>query len=250
MGRNGVAQRRACLVAACGVWLCIAGCVDKTPQQAPRAVTTEIQSPAQEIVSLPTSRPAAVPEPKIIAGTERSTLLYPCKQARPETLSEAVQGLLGPQGTAQPSAALNTVIVADAPDTVNTVMKALQEMDHGSAQLLIEARVVEIKLDSDLETEVEHLLQMADSSGSSLRSGSLTLKTPGGSPQSDQGGNIHIRPWSSSSGQFDTFVRLLVTRGKAKILPPLILSFRRARRAASLPARKCPCKAPRLFRDR
>jgi type II secretory pathway component GspD/PulD (secretin) len=236
MGRAGDWRRRVWLAGAVGACFGVMGCtqMDKPREPATRPVITEIQSPttapslpvAVEITSLPPVRPTTVPVATVIAGAERSTLLYPCKEARPETLAEAVQGLLGPQGTAQPSAALNTVVVVDAPETVVAIQKAMEEMDHNTAQLLIEARVVEIKLDSDLETEIEHLLNIADTNNGVVRSSSVALKTPGGSPQNDQGANLALRPWSSDGSNFETFVRLLVTRGKAKILssPNLIVS--------------------------
>ncbi len=105
MGRSGDLKRRTYLAGVVGACLCAAGCtqMDKPQEPTTRPLVREVGplSPATEITSLPSTRPTTVPAPTIIAGVERSTLLYPCKEARPETLSEAVQGLLGPQGTAQ-----------------------------------------------------------------------------------------------------------------------------------------------------
>ena len=141
---------RGLILAACAGGLA-AGCVTKeppSPATRPVTLTTGVVLP-EEMTELPTTQPV-LREPKVIIGKEKSTLLYPCRQARPETLADAVTGLLSPQGTASASAALNTVIVSDAPETIDSVRDALMEMDHSVGQLLVESRVVEVKLESDL----------------------------------------------------------------------------------------------------
>jgi general secretion pathway protein D len=162
----------------------------------------------------------------MIEEGEKGTLIYTARFARPETLREAIEGLITPEGSAQASASLNTLIVADRKDVVRSILAVLKEIDKPGQQLLVEARVVEITLDSDLETELSHVLTVAGSPGSFFQSGDITLKTPGATPTPGQGISINIRPWSSDGKRIDDFLRVLLTRGKARILssPNLVVS--------------------------
>ena len=215
-------------LAAAAISLVVIGCAPRQPQaRTPASPTTTTSSaPLEEMAVLPTSRPSTIQQPRIIKGVDRSTLIYPCRHARPETLAEAVTGLLSPQGTVQASAAINTLIVVDNAETVESISEALREMDHSVAQLLIESRVVEVKLDSDLEYELSQLLTVPVGNNAFFQSGGVTLTTPGGSPTVGQGLDLNVRPWSSDGKRLDSFIRFLITRGKAKILssPNLIVS--------------------------
>ena len=73
---------------------------------------------------------------------------------------------------------------------------------------------------------MQYLLTVTPGDNSFFQTGGITLKTPGGSPASDQGLDLNLRPWSSDGKRFDMFIRFLVTRGKAKILssPNLVVS--------------------------
>jgi general secretion pathway protein D len=107
-------------------------------------------------------------------------------------------------------------------------MNVLNEIDRPVAQLLVEARVVEVAVDSDLEYEMEYLLKRVGAGGSSFfQTGTGgNFNTPGGTPSEGQGLLGALRVWEKGGDTFDAFIRLLVTRGKAKILssPNLIVS--------------------------
>jgi len=218
-----------------------AGCVEKKPpeQSTTPRVWTEGGQSIVDMFALPTTRPAPLPEPRIIEDItfpttrpdilpiSKGTLIYTCRNARPETLKEAVEGLISPEGSIQASPSLNTLVIADNLDTVKSVLKVLQEIDRPVAQLLVEARVVEIALDSDLEYEIKHALTIPpEDAGNFLQSSSVAFKTPGPQPTEGQGGPIDIRTWSANGKYLDAFIRLLITKGKAKILssPNLLVS--------------------------
>jgi general secretion pathway protein D len=168
------------------------------------------------------------PTESVAAATVRKgTLIYTCRYARTEVLKDAVEGLISPEGSVQASPALNTLIITDSLETVRSVLKVLQEIDRPVPQLLVEARVLEITLDSDLEYEVEHLLNIpASDQNSFFQTSSLTLATPGAQPTIGQGAKITIRPWYDNGKYLQEFIRLLITKDKAKILssPNLLVS--------------------------
>ena len=224
---------RAAAASALAVVVLAAGCAEqkKPPEPAepqPRLTVSAddvYEQPVRRLAStMPTTRPAP-PQPKVIEEGERATLIYPCRCARPETLGESIEGLLSPEGTVSVNPALNNVIVSDRGLNVRSILNVLNEIDHPVAQLLVEARVVEVAVDSDLEYEIEHLLTNAGNSFFQTGTG-FNFNTPGGTPIEGQGGIGRLRVWADGDDHLDSFIRLLVTRGKAKILssPNLIVS--------------------------
>lgn len=209
------------------------GCQSKPPPKPvtgltglfPPSITDLIHEPG------PTTAPTAA-EPKVIDqpassdGTVKSTLVYTARHARPDVLKDAVAGLLNPDGTAQDSAALNSLIIQDEKPVITSVLGVLESLDQPGCQLLVEARVVEVTLTSDLEYEISHTLKMPNSPELLIQSSDITLKTPGAAPTAGQGSAVTIRPWSSSDVTLDNFVRLLQSRGNANILsnPNVIVS--------------------------
>jgi type II secretory pathway component GspD/PulD (secretin) len=161
---------------------------------------------------------AAAPEPKLIDAGDKATLVYPARHARPEVLKDAVSGLLNPDGTIQDSAALNSLVIQDEKKVVANILAVLQSIDNPIPQLLVEARVVEVTLDDDLEYEIQHTLTIPNSPGAFFQNSDITLKVPGSSPTVNQGAELHIRPWASADIRLDNFIRLLQTKGKANIL--------------------------------
>ena len=225
-----------------------AACVEKTTNPQPTAAAPKVWTEGGQVVNLsapPTSPPAPLPEPRIIEDITyvqgrpetqpstqpvviaKGTLIYTCRNARPEVLKEAVEGLISPEGSIQASPSLNTLVLSDNLDTVRSVLKVLQEVDRPVAQLLVEARVLEVTLDSDLEYEVKHTLTIPPGSDTNfLQSSNIRFDTPGAQPTEGQGGPIDIRSWADSGKYLDSFIRVLLTKGKAKILssPNLLVS--------------------------
>ncbi len=218
------------LVAAAAGGLALAGCAKDRPRPTPTRVQVNddnrYRQPMRRLAStMPTTRPAAA-QAKLIEEGERSTLIYPCKFARTEVLGESIEGLLSPEGTVSVSPALNHVIVSDRAANVRSIMNVLAEIDRPVAQLLVEARVVEVAVDSDLAYEIEHILTRAAGNSFFQSDTGANFNTPGGTPTEGQGALGTLRLWADGDDHLDTFIRLLVTRGKAKILssPNLIVS--------------------------
>jgi type II secretory pathway component GspD/PulD (secretin) len=175
----------------------------------------------------PATQPVAPPpEPVFIDQGERATLIYTCREARAEVLAEAIDGLVSPEGSVSPSGSLNALVVHDRADNVRGMLQVLREIDRATNQLLVEARVLEVTIDKDLETELRYLLSVPKNSDSFFRSSEMLLLTPGAQPSLFQGADIFLRPFAAGDKTLDTFVRLLLTRGKARILssPNLLVS--------------------------
>ncbi|MGB7160044.1 MAG: secretin N-terminal domain-containing protein [Tepidisphaeraceae bacterium] len=206
------------------------GCAKKKPPAPAPVVQVSAddvyQQPVRRLAStMPTTRPAPA-QPKLIEEGERSTLIYPCKFAKTEVLGDSIEGLLSPEGTVSVTPALNNVIVSDRAANVRSIMNVLQEIDRPVAQLLVEARVVEVAVDSDLEYEIQYLLERVGGNSFFQTGSGGNFNTPGGTPSEGQGLLGNLRVWADGADHLDAFIRLLVTRGKAKILssPNLIVS--------------------------
>ncbi len=164
----------------------------------------------------------AVPEPRIVNTGDRSHLIYYCKHQRPETLRDAVKSFIGLEGTLSISGELNAVILSEMSGRVSELLELLKELDQSRPQLLVEARLVEVNLDDDLEIELNHLFtQTSGGLRGGVQTGSeIDLDTPGNAPLVDQGSLLNLRPWTSTDGlkRLDTFFRALVNKGQANIL--------------------------------
>jgi general secretion pathway protein D len=178
---------------------------------------------AREAATQPVAPP---PEPVVIDQGERSTLIYTCRESRAETLADAIDGLISPEGSIDPSGPLNALIVHDRSENVRAMLEVLRNIDKPTNQLLVEARVLEVTVDKDLETEVRALLSVPKNSDSFFRTSEMLFLTPGPQPTVFQGADIFLRPFAAGDKTLDLFVRLLLTKGKARILssPNLLVS--------------------------
>ena len=223
-----VRRRVGSLLAGAAIVLAIAGCSSRQADSGPAKFVTSDAPIDPVVVDLlrkrATREPTTLPAPQIVEDGVRATLIYSARNAQPQVLREAVEGLVSPEGSVQESASLNVIVVTDRSELIPPMLKVLEGLDRPVAQLLVEARVIEVTLDSDLEYEIRHALSVAGAS-SFLQSSGITLGTPGGSPLGDQGSLVNIRSWSNDGNVLDTFVRLLMTRGQARLLssPNLIV---------------------------
>ena len=163
-----------------------------------------------------------VPKAKIIDLGERANLVYYCKNQRPEVLRDAIKSFIGLEGTLSVSSELNALIISEMKDRVTELLNLLEDLDLARPQLLVEARLVEVNLDNDLEIEMNHMFTQTGggSKGAIQTETEIDLATPGNTPLVDQGLQLNLRPWSSEDGlkRLDTFFRALVNKGRANIL--------------------------------
>jgi type II secretory pathway component GspD/PulD (secretin) len=178
-----------------------------------------------DLASPPPEKPARLPPPKIIPEGEKATLIYPCRHAETDTLRQAVEVLLSPEGAIHASPALNALVVSDKATLIQSLLEVLQELDAPTSQLLVEARVVEVSASRDLEYEIRHAFTTPAGAGTFVQGGGVDLAVPGAS-NPGQGADLALKVWENNDRRFDTFLRLLNSRGRARILssPNLVVA--------------------------
>jgi type II secretory pathway component GspD/PulD (secretin) len=178
-----------------------------------------------DLASQPSTKPARLPPPKIIPEGEKSTLIYPCRHAETDTLRQAVEVLLSPEGAIHASPALNAIVVSDKTSLIKSLLEVLQELDAPTNQLLVEARVVEVSATRDLEYEIKHTWTTPAGSGTFMQDSAVRLNAPGATNPL-QGLDVALRVWENDDRRLDTFIRLLNSRSRARILssPNLIVA--------------------------
>ncbi len=167
------------------------------------------------------------PEPELIKNGDKTTLLYHCRGAKSELLRDAVTGLISPEGSLQSSPRLNALIITEANDKVEGILKFLKKIDKPVPQLLVEARIIEVTLDSDFEYEINHrFFHKTGGTSAVLGNSDIKLPTPGSAPNTDVGKLLNVMAWQSDTERLDSYIRLLLTKGRAQILssPNLIVT--------------------------
>jgi type II secretory pathway component GspD/PulD (secretin) len=227
---------------------------DAPARGAPRTWIQQDQ-PIEQLAAPPSTQPVEWPEPRIIltedeeedavadAATTQpvdavadgmsfgpprkvATLIYPTRHVRSEVLAEAVEGLISPEGSIQSSPSLNSLVISDDHANVRSVLKVLQALDRPMAQLLVEARIIEVRVDNDLEYEIRHALNIGENENNFFQDSEVNLETPGAEVVSNQGARLVIRPWYNNGEFIEEAIRVLLKRGKARILssPNLLVS--------------------------
>jgi Flp pilus assembly secretin CpaC len=222
-------QRTLWAVIAVFALACAVGCTEEFSVRPPTSgVGVGTSQPAVEPATRYAPPLAAPPGPKLIeAANGKMILIYSCRYIRSEMLKEAMSGFVSPEGTVECSPAMNTLIVSDTKDLVPGLLAMARELDRPVPQVLVEARVVEVTVDSDLEIELNQMYKNIVGGGSRvLQNSQDMLATPGANPNTNQGMQINIRALSMDGLQLDLFLRMLVTKGKARILssPNLIVT--------------------------
>lgn len=254
IGRVGVLLSCTVVCIAAGI---TAGCDrnrDSSDAVARGAAQTWVDQdvPISALAGPPSTQPIAMPEPRIIYpdGEEEeedgvattqpievdplvpvrrtATLIYPSRHVRSEILGEAVEGLISPEGSIQSSPSLNSLVISDDRANVASVLKVLKELDRPLAQLLVETRVIEVRVDNDLEYEIRHALNIPDDGEDAnfLRDSGIDFRTPGAEVIENQGAQFVVRPWFHDGQYLEQAIRVLLKRGKARILssPNLLVS--------------------------
>jgi len=195
-----------------------------SPASAPGTMTAAQQA-LRDIAELPKSPPTRLPPPKIISDGEKSTLIYPCRHAQTTTLQQAIEGLLSPEGSAHASPALNAIVISDRTALIQSLLETLEELDAARDQLLVEARVVEVSANRDLEYEIRHVFKAAPGASTFLQDSAVALGVPGAS-NPGQGLDLAMRTWDQDGKTLTSFIRLLSSRGRSRILssPNLIVA--------------------------
>jgi len=176
---------------------------------------------------------------------EREVFFYECKHVRSVTLRKVIESFLTPGGTVADSDEADIVVVADAKRNIERLKEIAKNIDRPVPLVLVEARVVELTVDSDFEKELSIAYAQADAKGDSwIRDVSAVIGTPGANPSPDQGILFNLTPPISSSEDvarsLSVFLRYLETKGKARILSAPSLVLRRGAEGSIITGEEVP----------
>ncbi|MFO7822198.1 MAG: type II and III secretion system protein [Lentisphaeria bacterium] len=159
----------------------------------------------------------AAAAPEILGSGEKVIALYPCRYRSPDDLRQAIMGLISMEGSIELGTNLNSLIISESKPQAELLLKLLKKLDKPRQQLLVEARVIEVTLDKDFETELKYLFKATGDAF--LQNSEINVETPSSSALSSQGILLNLLPVSTSNGEtLETFVRLLLERGNGRIL--------------------------------
>ena len=176
---------------------------------------------------------------------EREIFFYRCKHVRSVTLRKVIESFLTPGGTVADSDEADIVVVADVKENIERLKDIAQNIDQPVPLVLVEARIVELTVDSDFEKELSMAYAQVDPSGESwIRDISAVMGTPGANPNTDQGLLFNLTPPISAPGgqtrSLSIFLRYLESRGKARILSAPSLVLRRGAEGSIITGEEVP----------
>jgi type II secretory pathway component GspD/PulD (secretin) len=161
----------------------------------------------------------------------KEIFFYECKHVRSETIRRLLTAFVTPSGTVAASDEADIVVVSDVPDNIEVLKRIAEEMDRPVPQVLVQAQVVELTVDSDFEKEINLAFEeLPETTEAFVKEISAALGTPASSPNTTEGALLTFQPWIEGDGEerrmLTAFLRYLETRGKARILsaPSLILT--------------------------
>lgn len=176
---------------------------------------------------------------------KKEIFFYRCKHIRGETMRRVLEPFLTPGGTMANSDEADIVAVMDVPENVKILKQIAEEMDQPVPQVLVEARIVELTVDSDFEKEVNFAFQqLPDTSEEFVKNISAVIGTPGANPNTTQGALLTLQPWAETDGEdqklLTLFLRYLQTKGRAKILSAPCLILRRGAEGSIVTGEEVP----------
>lgn len=176
---------------------------------------------------------------------DREVFFYRCKHVRSITLRKVMESFLTPGGTVADSDEADIVVVSDVKENIDRLKDIAENVDQPVPLILVEARVVELTVDSDFEKELSMAYEQVDPSGESwVRDASAVMATPGANPNTDRGLLFNLTPpISAPDGQtrsLSIFLRYLESRGKARILSAPSLVLRRGAEGSIITGEEVP----------
>ncbi len=165
------------------------------------------------------------------ADEEQEVFVYECKHIRGETLERLMEDFISSGGNVAASDEADLVVISDVKSRIPLLKRIAERVDRRVPQVLVEARVVELTIDSDFEKDVSSFFEHLPAGNDVFVKKVLaTLTSPGPARLESQGGLFTFRPYVSTNNKghgniVETFIRYLQSNGRAKILsaPNLIL---------------------------
>ena len=178
------------------------------------------------------------------ASYDKQVFVYDCKYVQASTLRRVLEEFISSDGMVSESVESDQLVLSERSDQMEELKSIIERLDQPVPQILVEARIVELNIDSDLEKEVDLFYQ--DVSINELtglpkieKIGSQ-LGVAGAAPSTGQGGIIDSQIWSNGSESLNLFVRYLETAGKAKILSAPNLIIQRGKEGSIVTGEEVP----------
>ncbi len=177
-------------------------------------------------------------------------IFYRCKYVSAETMRRLLENFLTPAGTVGRSDEDDVVVVSDAPSRLPQLKQILEQADHPVAQVLVEARIVELEISDDLVRDI-HMGVAKMGESDSVRKIFQDLLIPGSAGAGAEDLTQTFSAGKGSDGRlwsfvgFDqvkiwTMINFLQERGRARILSSPNLVIRRGADGNIMTGEKVP----------
>lgn len=170
-------------------------------------------------------RPASPPYVKIIKGSDgRATLIYRVRNAQAKSLVNAMESVISSAATVEYAAEKNLIVINDLESKMPELQEALEKMDIAVPQLLVEAQILEVFLQTGTERDVRVEYQKIDNGDGNTSTMGMNLTAPAQNIQPDQGTGFNFFPYSSGTTagrilkNLNLYIRWLQNTRDAKIL--------------------------------
>jgi type II secretory pathway component GspD/PulD (secretin) len=175
---------------------------------------------------------------------EKEMFVYDCKYVQASTLRRVLEEFISSDGMVSESLESDQLVLSERADQIEVLQSIIDRLDQPVPQILVEARIMELNIDSDLEKEVDLFYQ--DIGVNPLTGDMEVLKkvgsqlgVPGAAP-SDSGGIVNASIWENGSESLNLFIRYLETNGKAKILSAPNLIIQRGKEGSIVTGEEVP----------
>lgn len=181
--------------------------------------------------------------------TKKEIFIYSCKYVQATTIRRVLEEFITSDGMVADSAESDQIVISDRSSNIEMLKSIIMELDQAVPQILIEARIVELNIESDLEKEVD--LFYEDSGLNPARAlingnvvdssqmGSL-LDVAGSASSPSQGGMFNSQVWTQDDQSLSAFLRYLETNGKATILSAPNLIIQRGKEGSIVTGEEVP----------
>ena len=171
----------------------------------------------------------AEPEPKpyvrVVPGTDgKSTLIYKLRYVQARDLVSPLESIVSRASTVECSEQKNLIVIHDDTKKIPELIEAIEKMDIVVPQILVEARVVEVFLQSGTERDVRLEYRKIDRGDGTVNSGGFNLTAPSQNRQPLQGTKLNWTPYSPGTTtsriakNLDLYIRWLQNTRNARIL--------------------------------
>ena len=175
---------------------------------------------------------------------DKEMFVYDCKYVQASTLRRVLEEFISSDGMVAESVESDQLVVSERSNKIEMLKTIIERLDQPVPQILVEARIMELNIDSDLEKEID--LYYEDIGYNPLTSDIEVLKkvgsqlgVPGAAP-SDSGGIVNTSVWDNGSESLNLFIRYLETNGKAKILSAPNLIIQRGKEGSIVTGEEVP----------